>query len=223
MEDEELFDGGVYYVNFPNYSNKVRGGFGSGAIGQAVDKTIDSVGLGDSTVPLGHAGIVTVDKNGNTRYYEYGRYPNANVGVKIQGKGNWNRSSIPNVRVTRGKADHQALANALANKYRQNVELVYVHDADPSKATTLINEVANNPNRPEYGLVFGPNCGAEAERIIEGSSPSHGWFSDFWWNTVPRGLMPNTKAGSFSRQGYSTYTGSYKHKHGGVINYINIF
>ena len=214
MPEEEQFNGGAYYVNFPDYANKVRGGI-PGALGHSVDWAIKSSGLDDVKIPLGHAGVVSVDKNGNTRYYEFGRYSSndpSKIGVSVKGgdaySGNWTRKRVPNVPKVNGKFDSQAFADALEKKFGKNIELVHINDADPAKIDSAAVATANDPHRREYSL-FGANCGSEAERIIEESTPSHGWFSDLWYNTFTRGFMPNTKSKSFHNQGYKRYTGNH--------------
>ena len=59
-------ESGVYYVNYPDYDVTVNESNGN-------------------TAKLGHAGVLTVDENGEQHYYEYGRY---NTGIGYDKKGN---------------------------------------------------------------------------------------------------------------------------------------
>jgi hypothetical protein len=41
-------------------------------------------------------GVLTIDKNGSTRYYDYGRYSNGTFGQKSDG--NYRRVTVPNLK-----------------------------------------------------------------------------------------------------------------------------
>lgn len=165
---EEGIPGGVYYVDFPEYQNKVIGGLGNGKFGQWVNKMALKTGI--TSVPLGHAGVMIVDENGNTKYYEYGRYKqsdNKTIGIESNnGAGNWRRVTVPNAAMTNGSLDHDGTAKRLAKSFGKDVDLVYVDDADPVKVNAAILESSKDADRPGYHLL-GANCGSEACRVID--------------------------------------------------------
>ena len=165
---EDGIPGGVYYVDFPDYQNKVIGGMGNGKFGQWVNKIARQTGI--KSVPLGHAGVMTVDENGNTKYYEYGRYKQSDNKVigtgSNNGAGNWRRVTVPNASITNGNLDHDATAKRLAKQFGKDVDLVYVDNADPIKVDSAIVASSKNADRPGYHLL-GANCGSEACRVID--------------------------------------------------------
>lgn len=210
---------GAYYVNFPQYKNKISNGFGSGAFGRFVNKSIQALGLQNAKVPLGHAGVMTVDNNGVTHYYEYGRYGSSNIGVN--GNGNWNRRSVSNaVLNSDGSINHAATAAALEKTFGQPVELVYIDDADPTKVEQYILNDAKDKNRGDYNLLF-KSCGSEACKAIDSGQS---WWQNF--KNVLRGgieelqFFPGQKGDMLQRQGYPMWTkdGHTNYKQGGALN-----
>lgn len=81
--------GKAYYITFPDYNAKA-------------DKTpefISNLIGGDLAFPTGHAGVLMMDENGNTRYYEFGRYnPNGQglIGQRLPADvGNYRKVAVP--------------------------------------------------------------------------------------------------------------------------------
>lgn len=224
---------GAYYVNYPGYRNKIVNGFGNGVVGKAINGFINNTGLKSATVPLGHAGVMTVDNNGNTRYYEYGRYHNTGYGAQT-GNGNYRRVSVPNAKIVNGEIDQQALANAVAKKMGRPVELTYVSDTDPEQVIQAIESEAKDGGRDGYSLL-GHNCGSEACRAIEaGQSTGTKVARNIIPTMLNTGLMvaspllyavkkvaelfPKGKQVDLKTRGYSTTASE---KNGGILNYFN--
>lgn len=67
QEDSQSIKPGAYYVNYPDYDVQT--------------------GLFDGKQRLGHSGVLLVDDNGGTSYYEYGRY-DSGIGHLKPGEGN---------------------------------------------------------------------------------------------------------------------------------------
>lgn len=117
---------------------------------------------------LGHAGIVTIDKRGGTRYYEYGRYDSAGIGLV-------RRQSVPNVQMGANglptKASLEGLLRAVSDKAGKGgtVEGAYfIND----KAAAM-NEYAegrkdqnSDPSRTPYSIT-GNNCGTFCKDTLE--------------------------------------------------------
>lgn len=220
---------GAYYVNFPGYRNKLMNGLGSGPLGKWVNSKIYQLGLQNSTIPLGHAGVAIVDDQGHTQYYEYGRYHGTNYGVQ-KGNGNYRRKPIPDAKIVDGEIDQQTLANGMAKSLGRPVEITYIDDTDPAKVLEELQSTAYDKNRPGYHLIAGPNCGSEACRVIEsGREQSVGNIV----KRLPYALLqqrfpllkivdafPGGKQLRYKLQGYET---THSQKNGGTINYLDLF
>ena len=67
------------YLHYPNYRGGVEG-----------DKGIMKRMLGNTTFPVGHCAVVTLDEFGNAKYFEYGRYNKKDknvIGRTVRGNG----------------------------------------------------------------------------------------------------------------------------------------
>ncbi len=105
---------------------------------------------------LGHAGILLIDnKTGYTRYYEYGRYDQAEMGIV-------NNYGVPNVVMDNdtGLPTEESLRKVLwkiANKSGQGgmITAAYIHD-DNFKAmmdyAESVRQQNKNPNRKSYSI-----------------------------------------------------------------------
>ena len=208
------FKGGVYYVNFPQHSIALKDGSADTSSDDAWDAT-----AGRAKLPLGHAGVMVIDNKGRTEYYEYGRYSDgALIGnIRPYKEGNWRKQIVSNAKFVNGEVDHESLANALAKKFGEKVELTFVDNADPSKTLSAIKEDANSRKRKSYNLAT-KTCGSAACSVID--SGQSGWenFVDGtkrvvtaatnpWkaWKAIG-GLRPSAKQGGLEVAGYTTYS-----------------
>lgn len=204
---------GVYYVNFPTHMIGMKGGSNDTSSEGAWNASLGKVKL-----PLGHAGVMTVDADGNTQYYEYGRYSDGMGAVKSTVDGNWRRKTVPNAVIGKnGKIDHSATADAMAKTFGKKVELTFVDNADPSKTLAAINADANDRKRGSYNLIT-KTCGSEACSVIDAGQSGWENFVDGakrvavatvnpWkaWKAVG-GLRPSAKQGGLEVAGYRTYS-----------------
>lgn len=205
---------GVYYVNFPTHGIALKDGSSDTSSDDAWDAT-----AGNFKLPLGHAGVMIVDANGGTQYYEYGRYSDGNMIGKVKSykEGNWRRKSVPNAPIVNGEIDHEALANSLAKQFGEKVELTFVNNVNPAKTLAAINKDANDSRRRSYNLAT-KTCGSAACSVID--SGQSGWenFVDGtkrvvtaatnpWkaWKAIG-GLRPSAKQGGLEVAGYRTYS-----------------
>jgi hypothetical protein len=157
----------VYYVNFPQHGIALK----DGSADTSSDDTWDAA-VGDNKLPLGHAGVMVIDSNGKTKYYEYGRYSNGGPKGELIGAvrkykdGNWRNVIVDNAKFVNGEIDHEALANALAKQFGEKVELTFVDNADPKKTHDAITADANNRKRKSYNLAT-KTCGSAACSVID--------------------------------------------------------
>lgn len=70
-QNDKDYLGTILYLHYPNYENHSKNTF-SGVVGDIWDKSY----LSEIKLPVGHSAIILIDKFGNTKYYEYGRYNN---------------------------------------------------------------------------------------------------------------------------------------------------
>jgi hypothetical protein len=106
-------------------------------------------------VPLVHGGVVAVDKTGNTRYYEYGRYDKANFGEV-------RRRSVPNLVMEDGKPTQESLDRLydyLSKEYGKGTKVLADYDAgaDYQKVVNFAEQRMRDPNREKYNILTN-NC-----------------------------------------------------------------
>ena len=91
---------------------------------------------------LGHAGIIFIDSNGHTEYYEYGRYPSGMGKVLPQGQGNYRRVTIPDMK----NMTEQEFTDMLGDIFKDEdvIETVWRDTDDYSKGYDYIMNDAND-------------------------------------------------------------------------------
>lgn len=132
-----------------------------------------------STLLGGHGGILGYDKNGSTKYFEYGRYnPNLKgvIGVKLStDDGNIRNMNMPNLVLDKnGNPTDESLKNlkaALSRKSGKNTdaELTCGKDVNEKKVYEYINKIASDSKRNKYNWnPFSPNqCRSFAEDAFD--------------------------------------------------------
>jgi RHS repeat-associated protein len=127
---------------------------------------------GDFTLPLGHAGVVIVDPNGSTTYFEYGRYSPVGAGGDVaQGvvrNAGPNDTPTPPVEIdASGKitpASMKALLGTLSDSSGKHgaVEAIVLNTNDAQtaimKAYLQQREAHNKDQRQHYRASGGHNC-----------------------------------------------------------------
>ena len=142
----QIKKGSAYYITYPGYEAKE-----------------DSSGM---SVPTGHAGILMVDNNGTTKYFEYGRYNNndARKYGAASDKGIVRKLIIPNFN---GRNSDQ-IWNTIKSFEIQNtggkVTVSEIPDFDFNKGMAYVNNYSNDPNRKPYNLLL-RNCGSFVDNV----------------------------------------------------------
>lgn len=139
---------------------------------------------------LGHAGVMFVNGgNGITKYYEYGRYDRAALGLV-------RRVPIPNARVENGQIVVASLKSPLSKISRvagqsSRIEGVFISVQNRFAAMLQYAESRklqnNNPNRPPYDLTSN-SCIHFAKQVTAKAGVATPWMID------PR---PNSYIGEF--------------------------
>ena len=129
------------------------------------------VTVGSMRIPLHHSAVVSVDKNGRTRYYEYGRYPDAATG-KPSDRGFVRRRTVPDLVMGKDGKPTQASLDNLYSYMSKNyghgteVEATYDAEADADKVNAFAEQRMNDPKRKKYSLVRN-NCTTFANEAVE--------------------------------------------------------
>ncbi len=136
--------------------------------------------LGTTWSSLGHAGILLVlGSTGTTKYYEYGRYDKAAVGLV-------RKRDVPNARILDGKIDQQSLSMALHEialkaGHATRIEGAYIEqDGGYPKALAAIQarlDTNKDANRKSYGLLMN-NCADFMKQALEAAGVDVPWMID---------------------------------------------
>ncbi len=122
---------------------------------------------GNFTLPLGHAGVVMVTKDGSTHYFEYGRYAGPDGMVRNAGQNNTPTPSVE--RDASGKITPASMKNLLqtlstaSGKGGEVDALVYqtadIEDMVMEAYLEARQRQNDDPSRQKYSLFGGHNCG----------------------------------------------------------------
>ena len=160
-KDPILFDGGdsnLYGYVLRNPVNLIDPSGNAACLVMFPKMPIDT-GLGFSSAHLGgHAGVLTYDKSGLTRYYEYGRYPSESaIGASLpQKEGNVRRVPVPNLKMDKDGSPSATSMSLLKDFLSKNVgkgtsaTLTCDSAIDEGKVIKYIDTFANNVSRPKY-------------------------------------------------------------------------
>ena len=128
---------------------------------------------------LGHAGVLLIDnKSGLTKYYEYGRYDKANLGIVRQ-------RTVPNVVMENGKPTTDSLKATLDSISKQSGQGGVISGAYIKNDNfTEMNDFAKNqmslnsdPNRTPYDLTNN-QCGTFMQDVLEAGGVDTPWMID---------------------------------------------
>lgn len=145
----------VGYVNLPFYQ---------------VD-TGKSVGNTTLKLPLGHSGVVFQDENGNTQYYEYGRYDaDEDYVIGKNAFGNWKHKPSPNLKNMTDAQFADSLYKIIAPEHGgKDIDIYWENVDDINKGISYIKKEANDPNRSAYCLRNSKTCATEARNAYDAS------------------------------------------------------
>lgn len=146
-------------VDFPNHGIDVQNDTGHPWLEKAARF------LGIKRVPLGHSGVIFVDENGKTKYYDYGRYSNDPNIIGQHADGNYRRISVPDMLPGESIDDYTVrLAKAFPDE--GTIRTRMYEGADIKAAEQKILADAANKDRDSYNL-FLKNCKAIAKDAAE--------------------------------------------------------
>lgn len=152
--------GRVFYVNAPDHNIQVVGRKGLKVLNGLVN------GNWDGRLPLGHAGVLTVDQGGNAKYFDYGRYKKGEgktIGeIREAYRGNVRSQPVANWSKDMSGEDY---ARLLADVLDENRLELYGTDSDDIGAVhRFFDNMAGN--RADYSVLRN-NCGTVARDAFD--------------------------------------------------------
>ena len=159
--------GKIMYLHYPEYSNHSKNTI-TGDLGRVWNNSA----LSDISLPVGHDAVILVDKNGRTRYYEYGRInsaPNGSeiVGKRLQDSGNVRRVQIPDMKPNESNAEYIGrIKDILPYADAGKMDVSVAGNADIRGAIDFINSYANDETRDPYSLLN--TCATFATNVYNG-------------------------------------------------------
>lgn len=152
VQNNNDYSGIILYLHYPNYINHSKNTF-SGIVGNLWDKS----SLSEKKIPVGHSAIILIDKFGNTKYYEYGRYNyqvaknTYLVGAYIENYGNFRRTIIPNKIMGESLKEYiKRIKNKLPSANAGDLEVTVLSHVDTKAAEKYILKLANDRTRKKY-------------------------------------------------------------------------
>ncbi|MCA1568252.1 MAG: hypothetical protein LC803_21930 [Acidobacteria bacterium] len=157
---------------------------------------------------LGHAGIVTIDDQGRTRYFEYGRYDDAQRGVTHE-------RDVPDLVIgADGNATPESFNNLmqfLSEKYGQGGSVVGAYYDTDEQATNAMNcyaegRIAENTdgNRQAYAITS-HNCATFTRDVLNAGNIG---LATNGWRAKPNTDIEVLKAGTYRLNGRSVKPGN---------------
>lgn len=183
--------GGAYYITFPGYEAKE-----------------DSSGL---SIPTGHAGVLLVDNNGTTKYFEYGRYSNEDPKKygESSNRGIVRKLTVPNFNGANSDKIWNIIKDAETQNIGGKITVSEIPDFDFSKGMDYINTYSNDSNRKNYNLLM-RNCGSFADNVIKAGYTGQGKLPTVILRT------PVNYSEEYEKAGFNTNT----FKRGGILKRV---
>lgn len=144
----QIKKGSAYYITYPGYEAKE-----------------DSFGV---SIPTGHAGVLMVDNNGTTKYFEYGRYNNndARKYGTASNRGIVRKLAVPNFNGSNSDQIWNNIKSLETQNVGGKVTVSEIPDFDFNKGMEYIDNYSNDPNRKPYNLLL-RNCGSFVENVLK--------------------------------------------------------
>lgn len=188
----------IFYLHYPEYSNHSKNTM-PGVLGDVWDHTP----MSRANIPVGHDAVILMDKNGKTKYYEYGRINSAPPGTELVGtykyrRGNVRRAYIPDKKPNETDSAYIArIKDQLPYADAGKLNVSVTGNANLPGALEYINTLANDPNRAPYSL--SNTCATFATNVYNGyKGKKEGTFKrairtvgDILSNNTPIGIVRN--------------------------------
>lgn len=162
----------IIYYTIPEFHTSMSGS----DIGMALSKYFGS----DGRIPVGHAGILVEDRNGNVYRYDYGRFPTCFGSATLpSSKGNWVKKYMGNFKGKSIDEMVKALGPKILQSFRKSGTVVhfYAMEGNPEAVVDYIEREANDPHRYRYVWYLDHTCCGRARSAFD-----HG--RSFWLDDV---------------------------------------
>lgn len=177
----------IIYYTIPEYYTSMAGS----KLGMTLAKHIGSGGR----IPVGHAGILIEDENGDVYRYDYGRFRTCYGSAQLpQLQGNWVREYVGNFRGKSTKELTNVAAEKTLNRFHRSGRTVrfYAMEGNSQAAIDYIEKDANDPHRYHYVWYLDHTCCGRARCAFDhGRTTKLGlavsWVADVVENVIPNG------------------------------------
>lgn len=177
----------IIYYTIPEYYTSMAGS----QFGMSLAKRIGSGGR----IPVGHAGLLLEDEDGNVYRYDYGRFPTCFGTAKLpQLKGNWVREYVGNFKGKTIDELTEVAGQKILDRFHRSGRTVrfYAMEGDYQAAVDYIENDANNPNRYRYLWYMDHTCCGRARSAFDhGRTTKLGYalsyVADVVENVIPNG------------------------------------
>ena len=144
----QIKKGSAYYITYPGYEAKE-----------------DSSGV---SLPTGHAGVLMVNNDGTTKYFEYGRYNNSDTRKygEAPNRGIVRKLTIPNFNGSNSDQIWNTIKSFEVQNVGGKVTVPEIPDFDFNKGMEYVNNYSNDPNRKPYNLLL-RNCGSFVDNVLK--------------------------------------------------------
>lgn len=176
----------IIYYTIPEYYTSMAGS----KLGMTLAKRIGSNGR----IPVGHAGILVEDKDGNVYRYDYGRFPTCYASADLpQLQGNWVKEYVGNFRGKSIEELTEVAGAKILRRFHRSGRMVrfYAMEGDYEAVVDYIEKDANNPHRYHYVWYLDHTCCGRARDAFDHGRTKLGlvisWVADVVENYIPNG------------------------------------
>lgn len=177
----------IIYYTIPEYHTSMAGS----KLGMALAKRFGSNGR----IPVGHAGLLVEDADGNVYRYDYGRFPTCFGDAKLpQLKGNWVKERVGNFKDKSIDELTEEAGQKILGRFSKSGRTVrfYTMEGDAEAVIDYIEKDANDPNRYRYVWYLDHTCCGRARSAFDhGRTTKLGhavsWLADVVENVIPNG------------------------------------
>lgn len=174
----------IVYYDMPYYRTSMNGI----KIGTAIAKHSSR----DNCIPLGHAGVVVEDADGNCYRYDYGRIGHCFGSATLpKYKGNWMRTYLGNTKHLSNEEFAVLIGKNVVKSFRHHGGQVncYLMNGDAERVMRAIAKEADDPNRDHYIWYLDHSCCGRARKVFDkGRNPigcSVSYVSNVFNNFIP--------------------------------------
>lgn len=177
----------IIYYTIPEYHTSMAGS----KVGMYLARHIGR----DGRIPVGHAGVIVEDEDGNMYEYDYGRFSSCFGTASLPTlKGNWVKRRLGNFKGQSIDELAPKVGEDILAKFHNSGSRVnfYVMEGDSKAVVDYIEKDANDPDRSHYVWYLDHTCCGRARDAFDRGRTSRMGFAvskvaDIAGNVVPNG------------------------------------